>query len=313
MASSGTVRPPISSSRTVAAALGTQVEPTPENVSVTNGVEGDFSDDDSIFYEVLLTGKHVSPPQITAISAKTPAQQSMSRITPSHEQPDEIILQTNVTQPVSPAAPPSSIRAISKTSHLSTPKPIKQGFPSARTPDSPAVLTPTVRKTPSVSKLLSSDYLANLSGAKRIITCFRIAEAIRLRQQVQSTPVPVDQDRHVYTSALSIELYASVHSLSRNGLKSVVEFQDLFFPGRPPYIKAVCNSWRSFEKKKVWGLLQAVSKGEIDVMDQKRWCRAILRNQIGDDGKVVPEMEMMDLVEVEEGEVALVRGIVDGK
>jgi hypothetical protein len=167
-----------------------------------------------------------------------------------------------------------------------------------------------MRTIPSIIKLAPSRHLPNLDSLSRLVTCFRVAELVRLRQQVRSLPVPMDADRNIYTRALTVELYASIQSTSRSSLGQLVHFHDLFFPGKPPFVTARHASWRELQKCDSGRLLSTASVS-LDVADPRRWCRAILRNKFDGGGKVIEELDLLSLSEVDEEELTVVRGVID--
>ena len=76
--------------------------------------------------------------------------------------------------------------------------------------------------------------IPNLSSTRRVPTCFRIADALRLLGGK--------------SGALSaIELYATVRSSHRHHDLQHLQLADLFFPHHPPYLQGVFKGWRESE------------------------------------------------------------------
>ena len=173
----------------------------------------------------------------------------------------------------------------------------------ARTP-----LKPFIRKAPPISNLSHNSVVGSLFAETRTVTCFRIAELLRLRQQTLSTPVPIDASRDLYISNLSLELIAKVRHAERLSDIYVVEFSDIFFPDRPPYVKAVCKSWTEIEKSDIYQYLATATKDGACAAQYKAVLKA--RTEKSNDISRSAEWEVLKVEKVDEADVQRLYGIV---
>jgi hypothetical protein len=277
-----------------------------------NAVPDEFSDESSLFEDMTGRGSSPSPPQSTPATMTCSIEKSEGswedqRTRPSQPQPPATETLKQTTTPfMSPHTPLNRPFRIPESKNIFRSPPEVQ---SVRSPASSPALRPTLRTIPATTKLAPSRFLPNLDSLSRLVTCFRVAELVRLRQQVRALPVPMDADRNIYIRALTVELYASIQSTSRSSLGQFVCFGDLFFPGKPPFVTAMHDSWRELQKGDGGRLLSTASVS-LDVADPRRRCRAILRNRFDGGGKVIEELELLSLSEVDEEELTIVRGII---
>ena len=145
-----------------------------------------------------------------------------------------------------------------------------------------------------------------LKSDHRIITCFRLAEILRL----QSQPTPIDATtEHDET----IELYARVKSTVFQDAGSIVQFADLFFPSRPPYLIGKC---KTDEASAVVASIMSRAASPAAPFTQcsqttehcnsYKICRALIRAKLGSS-----EVCVLNIKETDWAEVEHVRGIVE--
>lgn len=106
------------------------------------------------------------------------------------------------------------------------PKSVINGDSQAKPASANAPIPPFLRP-PGVALVISPNMIPDLYPARRVATCFRLAEMLR----EISSPSPPS----------AIELFATVKASARNGdgTSQSFTFADLFFPQRPPYAHGI--------------------------------------------------------------------------
>ena len=145
-----------------------------------------------------------------------------------------------------------------------------------------------------------------LKAAHRITTSFRIAEVLRLQSQL----IPIDASQE---QGHTVELYARIKSAVTQTAGSIVQFADLFFSGRPPYLIGV---YKTDEASAVTASIVSAfqsparpytqSSQPSEHADSYKLCRAIIRTRSGSSEVYVVSIKETDWAEVEH-----VRGIVE--
>ena len=144
-----------------------------------------------------------------------------------------------------------------------------------------------------------------LKADHRVNTCFRIAEVSRL----QSQPRPIDAGTE---QGDIVELYARTKSMVSQGAENTVQFADLFFPGRPPYLIGTCKTDEA--SAVIASFLSASPSPRVPFTqcsqpseqgDSYRICRAIIRTKPG-----ASQVYVLNIKETDWTEVEHVRGIV---
>jgi hypothetical protein len=113
---------------------------------------------------------------------------------------------------------------------------------------------------------------AYLGPEGRIITCFRVAEALRIRADGINAPVALS-DANKPKPSIEIELFARINLTYRALSEQVFVFEDAWFPNKLPILRAVHKLWQRCKQDAPTLLLenaaQATQGGFL--------CRAILR------------------------------------
>ena len=183
----------------------------PTSSALSSSIDGvDYLLDESFFRELLNPS---SPASTTHPETK------LAAISQPHDTPvkmDPVRLLHDIP------TPPSLTSDAAPSPHSAT-----------MTPPTPSrILKPFMRQAPAAQSFARLQQLPSLKAEHRIITCFRIAEVLRL-QSTLSESAPL--------AGVTIELYAKVTSISRNGATQHLQLADLFFPDRPPYLDATCE------------------------------------------------------------------------
>ena len=156
----------------------------------------------------------------------------------------------------------------------------------------------------------TSSLLPSLVPARRVTTCFRIAEVLRLL----STTNP--------GTMLRVELYARVVKSSRNTQTKIQDFTlaDLFFPQRPPNLQAAYSLWTDSQ------LFDNDSGAFLGCAEEGKLCRAILQvvkggrvetsslirsSQGGINQSSSPDIKILNIWEATWDDVQYVKGIVE--
>ena len=204
-----------------------------------------FTDDDAIFDELIASEQKVP------ISPATETTSVVSNIDQGGRTEVIVIRDT-------PSSTPQSLQVAGSPAKIPPHclPPLKVIFrPSLPSPASPNAPIP------------------NLSSTRRVPTCFRIADALRLLGGK-------------YGALSAIELYATVRSSHRHHDVQHLQFADLFFPHHPPYLQGVFKGWRQSELFNVdsTALITEVSSSSLTVHSSRSAegqelskCRAIVR------------------------------------
>lgn len=130
---------------------------------------------------------------------------------------------------------------------------------------------PSLRTRPSAMEY-DSPIVPYIQSDGRAITCFRVAEALRIRTSAMTSAIPLAAASLPFPS-IEIELFARINLTYRASTTQVFVFEDVWFPNRLPILRAVHESWRYCEQQEPALLRenhnQATSGGFL--------CRAIVR------------------------------------
>lgn len=149
--------------------------------------------------------------------------------------------------------------------------------PSAHSSSSSAQSIQTIaafvrQRLPSPIPFSPGSPVGSISSSNRILTCFRLAEALQL--------LHANRDQ----STLQIELYARVISSSRFADIQNIQFADLFFPNKPPYLfggyKAhkICRLFEQDASTFLSSQKNIMNQGNQQFNDSKL-CRAVIQLQ----------------------------------
>lgn len=121
------------------------------------------------------------------------------------------------------------------------------------TADTALVATPRVALEPSIrgkppSMEINNSPVPAVEPNERTITCFRIAEALRIRATAINGPVLVS-DASKPPRSIEVELFARINLTYRAGSSQVFVFEDLWFPNKPPVLRAAHKSWKQCEEE----------------------------------------------------------------
>ena len=152
--------------------------------------------------------------------------------------------------------------------------------------------------------------IPNIQSENRIVTCFRVAEALKLRSNAASTPLSIDCNGNKFSS-VTVELYARIKLTYRSETTQVFVFEDIFFPNKPPYLRGVHQSWQQCKTD------AASILGENVLQDAEggHLCRAIVRLNTSVPRNLNEMIEgcVLSVRAADWGEIKHVRGIVDPK
>ena len=178
--------------------------------------EEDFELDEDVFAEFIDDDGTVQGTSEMTDADETTQREVIDLITPS------------------PPTPPVPTPATS----ASTPAPPEPAVPTRSQRSNGLSALPTTPMAPFMRSHLPSpappsSVIPSLIPSRRIATCFRTAEVLRLL-----SPFPPG-------TMLHFELYACVVKSSRNTSTKIQDFTlaDLFFPQRPPYLQAAYALW----------------------------------------------------------------------
>jgi hypothetical protein len=173
-----------------------------------------------------------------------------------------------------------------------------------------AMLKPFVREPPMPLKS-RNPALAFIQPEGRVTTCFRIAEALRLRAKELHAPIPITEVGN--RASITVELYARLQQTYRHGVAQLFVFEDIFFPGRPPFLRGKHASWQECQQQ-LGRMRQVKDKGEGIGGEL---CRALIVFNIDRSGKpdVSQPVEgtVLNVRQADWGEIRRVRGIVEPK
>lgn len=109
------------------------------------------------------------------------------------------------------------------------------------------VVEPSLRNQP--SPIDDHNSAASYLGSEgRIPTCFRVAEALRIRANAMNAPISLSEANKPRAS-VEIELFARINLTYRESLAQVFVFEDAWFPNKLPILRAVHRSWRQCKKE----------------------------------------------------------------
>ena len=177
----------------------------------SSSIDGvDYLLDESFFHELLNPSSPASTtPSKTKLAAVSPPLNTPSKT-------DLMSLSQNTPAPPTLASNPAPSPASISTAAL-TPSPILKAF---------------VRQPLATEPFPSLPQVPSLKAEHRVLTCFRIAEVLRLHSTLPNSASP---------AGLTTELYARVVASPRHGNEQQIRFADLFFPDRPPYLTATAT------------------------------------------------------------------------
>jgi hypothetical protein len=183
------------------------------------------------------------------------------------------------------------------------------------TPITPStVLKPFMRSPLCIEMISTLPELPSINTERRTPTCFRIAEVLRL-QAMLSEPATAQ--------TTMVELYAKIVGCSRKDNVQTIQFADLFFPGRPPYLtgtRKIISDDTVFDIDGASPLTKptkAISQGQpSNNLQSYKLCRAIAELK---PSPVLPssrtrqtlEVDVLSIWETDWEDVERVRGIVD--
>jgi hypothetical protein len=158
---------------------------------------------------------------------------------------DSVPARTFTWTPVAAASTPASEADVAVNVPHSSIKPaVSTSVPLAL---SQADVTPSLRTKPTpLDENTSAASYINPDGT--IITCFRIAEALRIQSNAVKESVLLSEASKPKPS-IEIELFARLGVTYREGAKQVFAFEDIWFPNKPPILRAMHNSWEQCEQK----------------------------------------------------------------
>lgn len=267
----------------------------PASSAPSSSIDGvDYLLDESFFHELL----NPSSPASTSPSETKLVAVSQPRSTPTEMK--SIRLTHETSTPPSPASNPAPSPASISTAAL-TPSPILKAF---------------IRQPPATEPFPSLPQIPSLKAERRVLTCFRIAEVLRLHSTLSDSASP---------AGMTIELYARVVASPRNQNDPKIRFADLFFPDRPPYLTAThelgdVSSLLGDDLSNTTSRTQTASgaKSKVDGTQQEsfRLYRAIiqLKHRDGTTSSAprhVADASVLSIWETDWEDVEHVRGIVE--
>jgi hypothetical protein len=171
-----------------------------------------------------------------------------------------------------------------------------------------AMLKPFIREAPAPLKA-RNPALAFIQPKGRVLTCFRVAEALRFLSKELHAPVPVNEVGN--EASITVELYAKIQLTYRHGLAQMFVFTDIFFPGKPPFLHGRHASWRKCQQQ--LGRMLEAKVEEKGVGGEL--CRAVVIFSIDRSRKVDVNQQAEGIVlsvrPADWEEVRRVRGIVE--
>lgn len=205
---------------------------------------------------------------------------------------------TSVSVPPPPKATPQASLAIRTSTIESTPTPSSLASP----PD----IRPSLRDKPMQILDQRSDIAGSQSG-QRIVTCFRIAEALRLRTSTILAPKPLSSFES--SPVLPVELYARIHLTYRDSETQVFVFEDVFFPNKMPFLRAIHRSRQQCERD-VPALLRRNTQQSTE---GGFLCRVVVEfdTNLPENPSNPLQAEVTDLRVAEWSEIKRVRGVVE--